>query len=81
MTPSEPGWGCLFQNKKKVAGSNQPDYQGTATCCQCKEPVRLAGWKKIAKTGVAYLSLKLQPEQEAQERSREVVSNDDDIPF
>jgi uncharacterized protein (DUF736 family) len=79
MNASKPGWGALFVSKKKEAGSKQPEYTGTATCCHCNEPMRLAGWKRVSEKGLTYLNLKLEPEGERRETTTR--ETDEEIPF
>lgn len=77
-----PLTGALFSNDKKVAGSNQPDFQGDLTLdvtllqnliklAQANQPItlRVGGWKKTTAAGKVYLSLApsaLRPPQQSQ---------------
>lgn len=79
--PSNPGWGALFSNKKKEAGSKQPDYQGEAACCHCEKPLRLAGWKRTTDKGLTYLNLKLEPEREGERPEKKREDDDGSCPF
>lgn len=86
----EPGWGMLFQKKKK--SEKQPDYVG-----EIEIPPGLEGrkevslWKRTSKAGKVYLSIKVsepwKPKAKAEparpQRSAPPVDPDfdDDLPF
>ncbi len=72
--------GALFQNKKRREGKNDPHYQG-----QCEvegQEYRIAGWKKLSKSGETYMSLSFTLKTEEQKiKTKNDDQNVDDIPF
>ena len=87
MEKNYPNSGVLFSQRSKT-NTKAPDYTGnilidvkdfTEENGQIK--IRLAGWKKVGKSGTTFLSLKASMEMEKKESSREDSESDSDIPF
>lgn len=81
----KPGFGAIFENKKKSSDS-QPDFKGEYADLDGSKK-RIALWRRTSKGGVEYYSMKVEPpfEGKAQEAapanapsSREF---DDEIPW
>lgn len=70
--------GTLFQNERKPAGSQQPDYRGDINIHGAM--FEIAGWKRMGKkNNKPYLSLAIKP-KEVYEGHRPGPT-DDDVPF
>ncbi len=53
-----PGIGSLFSMKRRKKDAADPDFQGF--CCTPEgQQLEIVGWKKRAKSGAIFLSLKL----------------------
>ena len=88
---AKPNSGSLFANKSK-AKPNSPDYSGDILIdirafevVDNTIKVRLAGWKKVSKTGKQFLSLAASaPQEQSGQRSygtNPVPQADEDCPF
>ena len=83
------GQGSLFPNKKLK--ENHPDYRGDVMIGDVL--YEMSGWKKVSKTGKAFLSLSVRPKQARADVSDTPAAKsetpvnpsidmmDDDIPF
>jgi hypothetical protein len=92
----KPNTGSLFVNKEKLQPLS-PDYQGTIlldmSTVKVKDgmaTIKIGGWKKVAKSGMTYLSLSVdtwQPDpnykkqEQPRQRAASIADADDDIPF
>ena len=75
MSEQKDNSGALFKNDKKRS-DNDPDYRGQAVVNG--QEFWLAAWINTARnTGQKYMALKLNPKDEADQRTR----HDDDIAF
>jgi len=81
MTYDNTNRGVLFHNNKKTKDS-APDRTGTINV-EGKE-YKLAGWLKTGKSGVAFLSLSVQPAEAKEPQADQASGSIDDlepIPF
>ena len=78
----KPGQASLFKNDKRTAENNQPVYRGEGMDLNGKL-IRLSLWKKTSSTGIEYLSISIQPKEEAPapEKALAPAVDDSDIPF
>lgn len=89
MTKEYLNSGALFVNRVKKK-EKSPDYSGELLldlesfgAGEGKVKVRLAGWKKVGKSGTTFLSLSASAPLENKEEPRQAQQQDfdDDIPF
>jgi hypothetical protein len=81
----KPGQASLFKNDKRTAENNQPVYRGEGMDLNGK-PIRLSLWKKTSSTGIEYLSISIQPKEDAPVAAapapeKVLAIDDDSIPF
>lgn len=87
MEKNYPNSGVLFSQRSKT-NVKAPDYTGNILI-EVKDfveekgqiKIRLAGWKKVGKSGTTFLSLKASVEMDKKESSRDDSESDSDIPF
>ena len=84
-----PDTGALFATKAKT-NPKAPDYSGDIyidlnglDVKDGKVEIRIAGWKKVAKSGATYLSLQVDryEKQEQKTPMQQIQDIDDDVPF
>lgn len=81
--------GVLFSNKTKT-NPKAPDYSGdiyvdlsTMKVVDGKVEIKLAGWKKVSKTGSTFLSLAADTMEKKAPKTpmQKIQDMDDDVPF
>lgn len=73
----KPGTGVLFKNDKKTS-PNQPDWSGSGAN-ELGKPIRVAGWTKVGKNGVKFISWVMSEMKET--ATSEEPQRGDDLPF
>lgn len=74
------GQGTLFQNEKKVKGSQQPDYRGELNVHGAI--FELSGWKRIGKkSNKPYLSLTIKPKEAYEGHRPRPNDGEEEVPF
>jgi uncharacterized protein (DUF736 family) len=81
---NQPNKGVFFKNEKKASEAS-PDYSGSFNLNGAE--YSLAGWQKMSKSGISYISLAIRPFTAKPPQKKEPVSGANseeifpDVPF